>query len=147
MTPQARRRRRRWADDRGQAVGPEMLILLVVALAAWGLLAWLGRLNSTAQDLTNTAQSAARAASQQPDPTTAHIAAERAVAASDLRSPCTATPTVEMGWSPGPTGTWRGGAVTVTLTCTIDNREPFTGTGRTISVSDTQVIDRYRSTP
>ena len=40
-----------------------MMILLVFALAAWGVLAWLGRLGSTSQDIANTAQAAARAAS------------------------------------------------------------------------------------
>ena len=50
----------RWSRrDDGQSLGPELMLLLVVALAAWGFLSWLGRLNATAQDLENTAQSAA----------------------------------------------------------------------------------------
>ena len=133
-----------WRRDDGQALGPEMLVLLVLALAAWGVLAWLGRLNATGQAIENTAQSAARAASQQANPADAHTAAARAVALSNLVSPCTDTPSTDMTWQPGPTGTWRGGSVTVTLTCTIDNAEPFTGDGRTISASDTQVIDRFQ---
>lgn len=139
--------RRWWSDERGQSAGPEMMLLLVVALLAWAFIAWLGRLNSTAQDLSNTAQAAARAASQQPDPTAALSAADNAAKAAELATPCKTVPTASMRWQPGPTGTWRGGSVTVTLTCTISNREAFGGTGRTISASDTQVIDRYRSTP
>ena len=50
-----------------------------------------------------------------------------------------------MTWSAGDNGTWIGGAVTVTLTCTISNREPFAAAGRTVSASDTQVVDPYRT--
>jgi Flp pilus assembly protein TadG len=134
----------RWRDDRGQAVSTELLLLLVVALIGWGFLAWLGRLTATSQDLANSAQSAARSASQQDNPTDAFTAARAASHASNLHSPCTEQPAVVMSWRPGPTGTWRGGSVTVTLTCTVSNREPITNTGRTISASDTQVIDRYQ---
>jgi Flp pilus assembly protein TadG len=119
-------------------------VLLVLALAAWSAIAWLGRLNATGQDLENTAQSAARAASQQTSPADAETAASRAVSLSNLASPCTDQPATELTWQPGPTGTWRGGSVTVTLTCTIDNAEPFSGQGRTVSASDTQVIDRFQ---
>ena len=66
-----------WRDDRGQSAGPEMMILLVFALAAWGFLAWLGRLGSTSQDIANTAQAAARAASIAADPTSGRAAAAR----------------------------------------------------------------------
>ena len=101
-------------------------------------------LTSTSQDLANSAQSAARAASQQRNPADALTAARAAAYASNLQSPCTTQPAVAMSWQPGPTGTWRGGSVTVTLTCTVDNREPITNAGRTIAASDTQVIDRYQ---
>ncbi len=105
--------------DDGQSLGPELMLLLVVALAAWGFLSWLGRLNSTAQNLENTAQSAARAASQESNPIDARSAAGRSVGASNLSTPCTAEPALAMSWTPGPTGTWRGGSVTVTLTCSV----------------------------
>ena len=65
-----------WRSDSGQSAGPEMMILLVLALAAWGVLAWLGRLGSTSQDIANTAQSAARAASIASDPAAGRAAAD-----------------------------------------------------------------------
>lgn len=138
----------RWSRrDDGQSLGPELMLLLVVALAAWGFLSWLGRLNATAQDLENTAQSAARAASLESNPVDARASARRAVGASNLSTPCSAEPNVAMSWTPGPTGTWRGGAVTVTLTCSVENAEPITSAGRTISATDTQVIDRFTVAP
>ncbi len=87
-----------------------------------GLLAWLGRLGSTSQDIANTAQSAARAASIAGDPSSARAAAERAVGRSTLPTPCGGPPDVQLRWRPGDNGTWAGGSVTVTLTCTIANR-------------------------
>jgi Flp pilus assembly protein TadG len=137
--------RRWWRDDRGQSSGPAVLVLLIVALSGWGFLAWLGRLNSSAQDLTNTAQSAARAASQKANPADAEAAANAAVQASGLARPCSATPVAVMTWNPGPQGTWLGGSVKVTLTCQITNREAFAGIGRQISASDTQVVDKFRA--
>jgi hypothetical protein len=134
-----------WRSDRGQSAGPEMMILLVFALAAWGVLAWLGRLNSTSQDIANTAQAAARAASIAPDPDTGRAAAHDAVAASGLPTPCAGTPAVAMGWTGGDNGTWIGGTVTVTLSCTIGNREPFATAGRVATATDSQVIDPYRT--
>ena len=133
-----------WRDDSGQSAGPEMMVVLVLALAAWGFLAWLGRLTSASQDMTNTAQSAARAASMTPDPVTARSAADAAVAASGLPTPCDTNPSVELAWQNGDNGTWIGGSVTVTLSCRLGNDEPFAGTGRTITASDTQVIDAFR---
>ena len=121
-----------------------MMILLVFALAAWGFLAWLGRLGATSQDIANTAQSAARAASIAADPSAGRAAASRAVGSSSLPTPCGTTPAVHMTWTAGDNGTWIGGAVTVTLTCTIDNRESFAGAGRSVSATDTQVVDPYR---
>jgi Flp pilus assembly protein TadG len=131
--------------DGGQAAGPELMILLIFALAAWGVLAWLGRLNSTSQDVANTAQAAARAASIAPDPARGRAAANRAVSASGLPTPCAGTPQVAMRWDPGDNGTWTGGTVTVTLTCMIANDEPFATAGRTVTVSDSQIVDPYVS--
>ncbi|MEL6893461.1 MAG: hypothetical protein AAFP84_17850 [Actinomycetota bacterium] len=140
------RRRRWWLRDSGQALGPELILLVVMALVVWGALSWLGRLTQTGQSIENAAQSAARIASQQPGPDTASTAATNAIAASNIDA-CTTTPTVDLTWRPGPTGTWRGGSVTATVTCTIANTEPFTSNGRTIAGTDTQIIDSFRSDP
>ena len=40
-----------------------------------------------------------------------------------------------MAWTAGDNGTWIGGSVTVTLSCTIANDEPFAGAGRTVSAT------------
>jgi Flp pilus assembly protein TadG len=134
-----------WRSDNAQAAGPELMVLLIFALAAWGVLAWVGRLNSTSQNVANTAQAAARAASIAADPERGRVAANRAVAASGLPTPCAGTPQVAMGWTPGDNGTWIGGTVTVTLRCTIANDEPFATAGRTVTVSDRQIVDPYVS--
>ena len=65
-TPTRRQRARRWwRRDDGQALGPELILLVIMAIVIWGALSWLGRLTQTAQSIENAAQSAARAASQQ----------------------------------------------------------------------------------
>ena len=134
-----------WRDDSGQSAGPEMMVVLVFVLAAWGLLAWVGRLSSASQDIANTAQSAARAASIAGDPITGQAAAQAAVDASGLPVPCAGAPSVVMVWQGGDNGTWIGGSVTVTLSCSLDNDEPFAGPGRTVTAHDTQVIDPFRT--
>jgi len=132
-----------WRNDSGQSAGPEMMLVLVFALAAWGLLAWVGRLTSSSQDMANTAQSAARAASIANDPVTGRAA----TAASDLPTTCADSPSVVMAWQAGDDGNWIGGSVTVTLSCNLGNDEPFAGAGRTVTASDTQVIDPFRVAP
>jgi len=139
-----RRTSRWWRRDDGQALGPELLLLVIMALVVWGALSWLGRLTQTSQSIENAAQSAARAASQQADINQARTAATDTIVNSNIES-CVTTPTVELTWVPGPTGTWRGGSVTARVQCTIANTEPFTTDGRTIVGADTQVIDRFRN--
>jgi len=136
-----------WRDDSGQSVGPEMMLVLVFALVAWGLVSWLGRLTSASQDMVNTAQSAARAASIAADPVAGRVAAQSAIDASELPTPCADSPSVVMAWQAGDDGNWIGGSVTVTLSCTLDNGEPFSGAGRTVTAHDTQVIDPFREAP
>lgn len=143
-TTRAGRLRRGWRRDDGQALGPELILLVIMAIVVWGALSWLGRLTQTAQSIENAAQSAARVASQQSDITEARAAADAALANSNIDS-CVTTPTVEVTWTPGPTGTWRGGSVTARVECTIDNTEPLTSDGRRIAAIDTQVIDRFTS--
>ena len=139
------RRFRRWMRrDDGQALGPELILLVIMAIVVWGALSWLGQLTQTAQSIENAAQSAARVASQQSDIDEARSAADSTIANSNIDS-CVTTPTVDLTWTPGPTGTWRGGSVTARVQCTINNTEPLTSDGRRIEAIDTQVIDRFRS--
>ena len=139
--------RARWRhDDGGQAATVEVLLLLVVVLAGWFFLAYLGRLNAAAQNLENVAQSAARAASQTGDPTTAQTAATDVLTVSNLDLPCTTRPAPEVTFQSGTGGGWRGGTVTVRLHCQVRNHAlggVWGSGGRTITASDTQIIDRY----
>ena len=133
----------RGRGDRGQALGPELMLLVVLALVAWAFLAWLGRLTAASQSIENAAQSAARAASLQDDPSTAQSAAESAVATFDVIEPCRSAPSVVVTWIAGETGAWEGGSVRAVVSCTINNPEPFTSEGRTITAVDVQPVDRF----
>ena len=136
-----------WSQEDGIATPVEMMYLLVFCLAAVLFLGFLGRLHAAGVQVTNTAQSAARAASQAADPVSARRAAGDAVAASSLTQQCSGRPTVTMSWSPSPTGAWQGGAVTVQVSCKVHNRS-LTGIwspgDRTITMRDTQPVDRYQ---
>jgi Flp pilus assembly protein TadG len=137
----------RLRGDAGQTAGPELMLLLVFALGVMVLLGYLGRLNSTGTNLTNVAQDAARAASQQPDPVAARTAARDAVRRSTLSVPCQGSVAPQLSWQPSMSGAWYGGSVTVRLSCTVRNRElsgAWVPGARTISVADTQVIDAYQ---
>lgn len=142
-----RRLRRRWADDAGVGTPVEMMYLLIFCLVSVFFLVFVGRLHAAGTEVTNTAQQAARAASLAPDPRSAKVAAQEVAAASVLGTRCAGGPTVVFTWASSPTGTWQGGSVTVTLRCTVRNEtlSGFWAPGsRTISMSDTQPVDRYR---
>jgi hypothetical protein len=97
--------------------------------------------------VTNTSQSAARAASMTADSDAGRVAAQRAVDESSLSSRCDSPAVADLTWQGSTTGSWQGGSVTVTVTCTVANGELsglWTPGSRTISVSDTQPIDRYK---
>lgn len=135
------------ARDRGVIAPIEVMFVLVFLLASVGLIGFLGRLHAAGVQLGNTSQAAARAASMEGGPGAARRAAESAVDASTLRGRCVGAPLTELEWLPSPTGTWQGGSVTVTVSCTVANdglagmRVPGT---RTLRASDTQPIDRYQ---
>lgn len=133
--------------DRGVIAPIEVMFVLAFLLASVGLIGFLGRLHAAGVQLGNTSQAAARAASMEGGPIAARRAAETAVDASTLRGRCVGAPSTELVWQPSPTGTWQGGSVTVTVSCTVTN-EGLAGMGvpgtRTLRASDTQPIDRYQ---
>ena len=110
-------------------------------------LGFVGRLHAAGVQVANAAQSAARSASMAPGPTAAQEAALEAVNVYGLQSRCTGGPTVVMSWDPSPSGSWQGGSVTVSVSCTVRN-ESLTGVwspgSRTVAMTDTQPIDRYQ---
>lgn len=133
------------ADD-GVATPVEMIGLLVFCLLSVAFLGYLGRLHATGLMVTTAAQSAARAASIEATPVAAQAAAV-AVVGRSLGDRCSTAPAVRMSWAAGPAGAWRGGSVTVEVTCTVPNRSLtplWTPGSRTLMMSDTQPIDRYR---
>jgi Flp pilus assembly protein TadG len=133
--------------DLGVATPVEMMYLLVFCLVAVLFLGFVGRLHATGVEVTSTAQAAARAASLAADPTAAAVAAEAAVASSSLHTRCGGGASASLDWVPSAAGTWRGGSVTVTVACTVDNQS-LTGVwspgSRTVRMRDTQPIDRYQ---
>jgi Flp pilus assembly protein TadG len=138
---------RRWTDETGLATPVEMMYLLVFCLAAVLFLGFLGRLQAAGVQVSNTAQAAARAASQAPDAVGALAAAEAVVAGSALASRCQDDPHLELAWVPSATGAWQGGSVTVRVSCSVSNRAlagVWAPGSRTVVVSDTQPVDRYR---
>ena len=124
-----------------------MMYLLVFVLVSVGFIGFVGRLHAAGVQVTNTSQAAARAASLTASSAEGRLAAQHAVDQSTLTSRCSSRPLADMSWSPSSTGSWQGGSVTVTVTCTVGNDElsgVWTPGARTLSVSDTQPIDRYK---
>lgn len=135
------------ARDRGVVTPVEMMYLLVFCMVAVLFVGFLGRLHATGVEVGNVAQSAARAASMAPTPAAAESAAVAAVSASPLRGRCSGGARSVTHWVPSPLGTWQGGSVTVTVSCTVANRALagvwMTG-ARTVTMRDTQPVDRYQ---
>ena len=137
----------RLRKDDGIATPVEMMYLLIFCLAAVLFLGFLGRLQAAGVAVTNTAQAAARAASQAPSVASAQLAAEGVVAASSLTQRCDGGARVLLTWAPSVTGSWQGGSVSVRVSCTVDNQSlsgVWAPGSRTVSVNDTQPIDRYQ---
>jgi hypothetical protein len=133
--------------DRGVVTPVDMMFLLGFVLVAVAFIGFLGRLHAAGVQVTSTSQSAARAASLTAGSDAGRAAAQDAVDRSTLVSRCSSHPVADMTWQPSGTGSWQGGSVTVTVTCTVANGElsgMWTPGERTISVSDTQPIDRYK---
>lgn len=136
-----------WRNDDGVATPVEMLQLLVFCLVAVTFLGFVGRLHAAATQVTNTAQAAARAASQAADPTSAELAAGEMAASSTLNDRCIGGARTSMTWEPSPDGSWRGGSVTIELACVVRNHSltgVWTPGVRTVVARDTQPVDRYQ---
>lgn len=138
---------RRWREDDGIATPVEMMYLLVFCIVAVVFLGFVGRLHAAGVQVTNTAQSAARAASLAPSPAAGANVAADVVSSSALRQRCLGGAEVRISWAPSPTGTWQGGSVTVEVSCEVRNQS-LTGLwspgSRTVVMRDTQPIDRYQ---
>jgi hypothetical protein len=133
--------------DRGIVTAVEIMYVLVFALGALVFISYVGRLHAAGVEVTNTSQSAARAASQARGSRSGEAAARDAVAGSPVRGRCEGGGSTSMTWTPSATGTWQGGSVTVTVTCVVANASLsgiWSPGARTISGSDTQPIDRYK---
>lgn len=137
----------RLRGDDGIATPVEMMYLLIFCLVAVLFIGFLGRLQAAGVEVTNTAQAAARVASQAPNSALAQQAAEDLVAASSLTARCAGGALVSVTWTPSSSGAWQGGSVTTRVSCTVNNRS-LTGVwapgSRTVTMSDTQPIDRYQ---
>ncbi len=133
--------------DDGIATPVEMMYLLIFCLVAVLFIGFLGRLQAAGVEVTNTAQAAARVASQAPSSGLAQQAAENLVSTSSLAARCDGGARVWMTWTPSSSGTWQGGSVTTQVSCTVRNQS-LTGVwapgSRTVTMSDTQPIDRYQ---
>ncbi|MCB0957712.1 MAG: hypothetical protein R2694_18390 [Ilumatobacteraceae bacterium] len=132
--------------DRGIATPVEMMYLLAACLVALLFITYVGRLHAAGVEVTNTAQAAARAASQAANPAAALEAAQQVVAGSSLARRCDRGGATSLQWVPSTTGAWQGGSVTVTVQCEVRNQS-LTGLWspgtRTITMADTQPVDRY----
>lgn len=133
--------------DAGIATPVEMMYLLVFCIVAVLFLGFVGRLHAAGVQVTNAAQTAARAASMAPDPRSAATAAAVAITTPALLRRCNGGPSVSMTWQASGAGTWQGGSVTVTVRCTVSNQS-LTGIWapgeRTVVMTDTQPVDRYQ---
>lgn len=132
--------------DAGTATPVEMIVLLLFGVMVMAFLGYLGALHGAGVEVTSAAQSAARAGSMAATPVAAQTAAA-AAAQQVLAGRCTGGLSTRLTWAASPTGSWRGGAVTVEVRCVVPNRSlggAFAGGSRTLVATDTQPVDRYR---
>ena len=135
------------ARDAGFVNAVEVVYLGIAALVAIAFLGFIGRLSAAGVQVTNASQDAARAAAIARNPSEAEMAAQSAVQRSGLPGRCLGDPSASMSWDPSELGTWRGGTVTVTVSCTVSNQTLtgiWTPGKRTVTVTDTQVVERFR---
>lgn len=138
---------RRIHGDAGFVSAVEVVYLGIAALVMITFLGFLGRLSAAGVQVTNSAQDSARAAAIARDPDEASAAAQSAVSRSGLPARCQGEPTAAFSWEPSELGTWQGAVVTVTVSCTVSNQTltgVWTPGDRTVTVSDSQVVERFR---
>lgn len=133
--------------DHGVVTSVEMMYLLIASLVAVLFIGYLGRLHAAGIEVTTTAQSAARSASQARTSSEGLRVARAIAVAGPLTTRCVGGPALVLRWQRSAVGTWHGGSVTVEVRCTIRNAR-LTGVWapgvRTVVVSDTQPVDTYR---
>jgi hypothetical protein len=125
----------------------EVVYLGIAALVMVVFIGFLGRLSAAGVQVTNSAQDAARAASIAADPGQARSAASSAIERSGLPGRCQGGPSMSLSWDPTELGTWQGSVVTVTVSCVVANQSltgVWTPGVRTVSVTDQQIVDRFR---
>jgi Flp pilus assembly protein TadG len=128
--------------DRG-AVSLEVTITAPLLILLAMFLIFCGRAASAAIDVNAAAAAAARAAADAADPSAAAVSAQGAVAATAAGTAWSCTTSTQTG------GPWRGGQVTVTVSCLVpltDLSIPL-GASRTVTASATQPVDTYRAGP
>ena len=133
--------------DSGFVSAVEIVFLGIVVFVGVVFLGFLGRLSAAGLEVTNVAQDAARAASQQRDAAAGRVAAIAAVDRSNLDQRCRTAPITTMTWEPESAGQWPGSIITVTVSCQVDNASLsgiWTPGNRTVAVSDAQIVDRFR---
>jgi Flp pilus assembly protein TadG len=133
--------------DAGFVNAVEVVYLGIAALVAITFLGFIGRLSAAGVQVTNASQDAARSAAIARDPNEARTAADAAVQRSGLPGRCLGDPSASLSWNPSDLGTWQGGTVTVTVSCNVSNQGltgVWTPGERTVTVSDTQVVERFR---
>lgn len=112
----------RLRGDSGQEMAVEIMVLLPVVLGLVLATAWAGRYTTSRSRLADVAGAAARAASLEPDAGAGRDAAVGIVDRSILPTSCDAITTSYRVRPPeAGRGAWRGGAVTVTVACTVRN--------------------------
>ena len=125
----------------------ELMYVLVCCLVAVAFLGFVGRLHAAGVEVTNAAQSAARAASMERNSRQATKAATDSVRRSVLADRCTGGLAMRLTWTPSSSGTWHGGSVTVEVSCTVTNGSlagVWAPGERTIVMRDVQPVDRYQ---